>query len=216
MKAEGYIADLHVGKQAADILRDAKKLQALEAIATSHVKSFVAACQYTGTTKQIQDLCGSASRFYWTCSRMCMAWITYRNWWMSSGPRARGGSCQARGSTSQTRICSTRCSGVGHTSSYSCTRALWADATMCGPALRVWRVLLTAHLRRLRWGAGTRARGEGARERPPRAARRGRRGLSRYSINAVLVNPYANAVIRVMQSSAHANLVSRVGEKIRG
>ena len=49
--------------------------------------------------------------------RMCMAWITYHNWWVSSGPRARGGSCQARGSTSQTRTCSTRCSGVGHTSS---------------------------------------------------------------------------------------------------
>ena len=60
MKAEGYIADL--GKQAADILRDAEKPWALEAIATSHVyipfqtfDAFVAACQYTGTTKQIQD-----------------------------------------------------------------------------------------------------------------------------------------------------------------
>ena len=56
MKVEGYIADL--GKQAADILRDAEKPWALEAIATSHVyipfqtfDAFVAACQYTGTTK---------------------------------------------------------------------------------------------------------------------------------------------------------------------
>jgi hypothetical protein len=56
MKAHGYIADL------ADILRDAEKPWALEAIATSHVyipfqtfDAFVAACQYTGTTKQIRD-----------------------------------------------------------------------------------------------------------------------------------------------------------------
>ena len=53
------------------------------------------------------------------------------------------------------------------------------------------------NLRRLRWGEGTQEWGEGAREWPPRAACRGRRGLSSYRINAVLANPYANAVIRV-------------------
>jgi hypothetical protein len=60
-----------------------------------------------------------------------------------------------------------------------CTPALRADADVCGPALRLRRVLLKAHHRRFRWGEGTREWGRRARESGRPEQRRGRRSKYR-------------------------------------